>query len=296
MQALMKWDDVPIFLSIARAGSLSGAASALSVTHSTVYRRLAALEDALGCRLFTRSSGRYRLSAVGEEVLGHAEAAEAALLSMERSVQAAATRPSGSVTLTAPEPLLPLIAPHLAPFRTAYPEIALSVRFSDRFYDLTRGEADVAVRPVPRPPEGVVGRRVAGVAWSIYGLAGMDPEQCSRVPWADYGEELARLEAARWQADQPDGGPVMLSVNSVPAMQAVIAEAGCRGLLPCFVGDPDPRLQRLSPPIPEAASALWLLVHPQLRRSPAIRALLDHLWDALRDEVPLLEGRSQAVG
>jgi DNA-binding transcriptional LysR family regulator len=199
-------------------------------------------------------------------------------------------RPEGVVRLTAPESLLPLLAPLAATFREAHPAIELQMAFSDRFLDLSRQEADVAVRPTSSPPEDLVGRRIAAIAWSTYApVSGDRPDD---LPWAVYGDELRQLAAAQWCARHHGDEPTLLTVNSVPAMAQVICQAACRGLLPCFVGDPDPHLLRLRPPIDGAESALWLLVHPDLRRTARVRALLDHLWDGLQDHVALLEGRA----
>ena len=277
----MKWDDVQIFLAVARA-------EALGVNHSTVYRRLGQLEQDLGARLFDRDGKQYTLTAAGAAALEHAAAAEAAMLHLGRAVAGQDLAPAGTVTLTAPESLLPLLAPHLAPFRAAFPAIDLRVLFADRFLDLGRREADVALRPTPQPTEGqAVGRRIAGLAWAVYG-----PVAGEARGWSAYDASLGHLGAEHWRQQHHGGEPVLLSVNSVPAMREVLCAAGCRGLLPCFVGDRDPTLQRLTDPIPEAGSALWLLVHPDLRGTARVKALTDHLWSALRAEAPLLEGQA----
>jgi len=284
----LRWDDVQVFVEVARQGSLTGAGQALGVDHSTVYRRLQQLERDLGVALFHKERGRYRLSEAGEMALAHAQAADDSLVAFRRTVTGHDDRPEGAVRLTAPEALLILLAPLAASFRDAYPGIELQMAFTDRFLDLGRQEADVAVRPTPSPPEELAGRRIAGIGWTTYApVSGERPED---LPWAVYGDELSQLAAARWCAEHHGHDPVQLTVNSVPAMAQVICQAGCRGLLPCFVGDADPHLLRLRPPIDEAASALWLLVHPDLQGAARVRALLDHLWSGLQAHAALLEG------
>lgn len=288
----LSWDDLRVFLAIVRSGSLTQASSALGVNASTVHRRLGALEKSLQARLFDRDPTGLTPTAAGEAMVPLAEQVETDVLSVVRSIAGHDQAPEGPVRLTAPESLLPVLVETLASFRSAYPAIDLTVQFADRYFDLTRREADIAVRPSLTPPEDAVGRRVATVAWAVYAQAGTPSEG---LPWATYTEELQRLAASAWWEREHAGDPVLLGVNSVPAMHTVVACSPCRGLLPCFVGDADPTLVRITPILPEAGSALWLLVHPDLRRAARIRVLLDTLWQALSDRRDQFEGR-QAPG
>lgn len=282
----LRWDDLRVFLAVARKGTLTEAAADLGVNASTVHRRLAQLEETLGARLFDRSATGLTPTAAGEATGPLAERIEDDVAELWRQIAGQDARPKGTVRLTAPESMLPLLVETLAQFREAHPDIELLVEFSDRFVDLARREADVAVRPVPTPPDDVVGRRVGKVAWTLYVARRWADEP---RPWVRYALALTRLPAYRWQAEHEDGGFGM-AVNSVPAMQQVIACSPCQGLLPCFVGDADPELVRLRDPIPEAESQLWLLAHPDLRRAARVRALLDALWDGLVTFRDLLEG------
>jgi len=282
----LRWDDLRVFLAVTRRGTLTAAAADLDINASTVHRRLAHLEEVLGTRLFDRSASGVASTAAGEAMLPLAERVEEAVTELWREVAGRDARPRGTVRLTAPESMLPLLVESLAAFRADYPEIDLLVEFSDRFVDLARREADVAVRTVASPPDEAVGRRVAAVAWTVYVARRW---RTGSLPWVRYALDLTRLSAARWQAREADGEP-SVAVNSVPAMHRMIACSPCRGLLPCFVGDADPELVRLADPIPEAGSQLWLLVHPDLRRTTRVRALIDALWDALVAQRPLLGG------
>lgn len=283
-----RWDDLRVFLAVARRGTLTEAAGDLGINASTVHRRLAQLEAVMGARLFDRAATGLSPTASGEAMVPLAEAVEEDVFALWGAVAGRDSRPRGTVRLTAPESLLPLLVESLAAFREAYAAIELLVEFSDRFVDLARREADVAVRPVPRPPEVAAGRRVATVAWTAYAARRWAAEP-ALLPWVRYALALERLPAARWQARQ-DLGPRTMAVNSVPAMHQVVRCTPCRGLLPCFVGDAEPELVRLHDPIPDAASQLWLLVHPDLRRTTRVRVLLDALWEALVAHRPLIEG------
>jgi len=282
-----RWDDLRVFLAVVRRGTLTEAAVDLGINPSTVHRRLAQLEAALGARLFDRSAAGLSPTAAGEAMTPLAERIEEDVAALWTAVAGQDARPRGTVRLTAPESMLPRLVEPLAGFRRDFPEIELLVEFSDRFVDLGRREADVAVRPAPEAPEQAAGRRVSAVAWTVYAARGHASQE---LPWVRYAFDLTRLLAARWQASRDDGAAAM-AVNSVPAMHEVIACSPCRGLLPCFVGDADPVLIRLDDPIPEAESQLWLLAHPDLRRTTRVRVLLDALWDALVAERDLFEGR-----
>lgn len=284
----MRWEDVQTVLALARGGSLAAAGRTLGVAASTVWRRLEALEGDTHTQLFEREG--WALTEAGEGVLPLCERVEAEMLALDRAVAGHDTRPVGQVRITAPEALLPLLSAPLVAFREAHPAIDVHATFTDEMLDLARREADVAVRPTLDPPESAVGRRIAAVAWAVYGPTSVDRDRCDTLPWAAYTSALDRLAAVRWhQATYGDVSPVM-SVNTVPAMQCVVGTAACRGLLPCFVGDPDPRLQRLDGPIPQAGSALWVLTHADLRRTARVRLLVSHLTEALLEHRPLLEG------
>jgi len=288
MQSL-RWHDVSVFLAVLRAGSLGRAAKALGVNHSTIWRRMNAMSEALGVAVVVRTPTGYALTLAGAAILPHAERVEEEVFALQRAAAGTNAVPAGPVVVTAPESMAPVLTPLLFAFRARHPNITVELRTGDRFFDLDRREADVAVRPGPAPPENTVGRRVCGVAWTVYGPAELDDEEARALPWLAYSESLSRLAAVRWRKSYA-AHPVLLTVSTVPAMAIALRHGQTRGMLPCFVGDGVEGIRRLKPPLSEAASALWLLVHADLSRAARVRLFVDHAWESLVANRAMLEG------
>lgn len=289
---LENWDDLRLFLAVARAGSLSGAARALGVNHSTVFRRIGAFETALGVRLFDRLPNGYSLTAAGEEMRESALRVEEEIATLGRKVTGQDLRLSGTVRITTVDMLaLWLLPRHLAEFRSGYPGIEIELVVGNAAVSLSRREADVALRVGNQPPETLVGRRVGRLVFAIYRSAGAPSHEGASLeeqPWIGFDTEHAAL-ARRFAEFLPDVRPVC-RVNSVAAAIAA-ARAGI-GLapLPCGVADLDPDLVRIAS-LPETFTLdLWLLTHEDLRQTARIRAFMDFLAAALADEASLLEG------
>lgn len=297
---MLSWDDLRVLLQIARAGSAGRAAARLGVHPATVFRRLNAAERNIGVRLFERRPSGYVATAAGEELLAVAEPIEQEVAELERRIAGRDTRPSGTVRLTTTDTLLfRLLTPHLASFRRSCPEIDLHVVVSNRFLDLTRHDADIAIRPTLSPGGTLVGRRISAIASAVYGRDGEPADGAPPHPadreWVVPDESLAQLPARQWLAERGAARRPVYRVNTlVGALEAAKAGIGL-AVLPCFMGDAEPGLRRLGPPVPELVSELWLLTHEDMRRVARVRALIDFLADALRGERPLLEGRRPHV-
>ncbi len=286
----MRFDEILTFLAVARSGGLVGAAETLGINHSTVYRRLESFETRIGAKLFVRGTSSYVLTPVGERAIGRAETIEREMRELERALHADDGEPFGRLVLTTPEAALPLVTPALAEFRTRYPKVALTGVFEDRFLDLTKREADVAIRFSEKAPSHLIARDVGAVAWGVF-HAGEGP--ADDMPWASYGDAMKHIPQARWRRDTYGDDGVTMRVNSVPAMSAVIAGGGCRGLLPCFVGKTS-GLTMFGPQVPVGNARLWVLYHPDMRRSQRVRLLVDHLAEALAVHADALAGCSRA--
>jgi len=282
--------DLRTLLAIAREGTLAGAARRLRVNHSTVFRRLAAIEARLGTRLFERQGGSYATTAAGEDLLRTAERVEAEVEALERRLSGQDLRLTGNLRLTAPDDIAEaLLMPLLAEFRQAYPDITVELAVDNRMLNLTRREADIALRPTRRPPENLAGRRVAALASAVYGAAQTAVDPTER--WIAWEEGAGPPLAARWIAERVDRSAVGYRSNSM-LNQASAARAGLGlAVLPCFLGDSDPTLRRVEGPLPELATELWLLTHPDLQRTARIRVLLDLLYDRLGRQRDLFEGK-----
>ena len=288
VSGLGDWDDLRYLLAVGRAGSLSGAARRLGVNHSTVFRRLGALEARLGVRLFERLPGGYAATAAGEDLLRGAARIETEALQLDRRLAGRDLSLSGSLRLTAPDDVAEhLLTAPLAGFRRSYPEISLEVVIDNRMLSLTKREADVALRPSSRPPEVLVGRRVGPLASALYGTDGTAPET---APWIAWEEGGGPPDVARWVEQQVAPERIVYRSNSMLHLLAACRAGVGVALLPCFLADPEPALERLAPPDTALTTELWLLTHPDLRRSARVRALLDFLFEALRPMRPKLAG------
>jgi DNA-binding transcriptional LysR family regulator len=165
--------------------------------------------------------------------------------------------------------------------------------------NLTRREADIAVRPIPEPPETLVGRRIAQIGHAVYGSqaylsrhGGKDP---ARLEWLGLDDTLAATVIGRWMRENVPQAQIGLRVDALPALR----DAACSGigvaLLPCYLGDGDERLRRVAALAdPGVRSALWLLTHSDLRHTARVRAVMDVLAAGLICEQVLFEGRRQA--
>jgi DNA-binding transcriptional LysR family regulator len=301
MQGHAHWDDLRSFLAIARTGSLQGAARMLGINHSTAFRRLNALEARLGVRLFDRSARGYALTVAGEHMLASAERVENEILGLERRLLGGDVRLSGVLRVTTADTLLHgLLGPHLRAFQEAYPGIELELITGNAFFDLSKREADVALRPSRHPGDAMVGRRLGEIAVALYAardyLAARGRreslEQLAGHALITGDASLAHLPATRWLVERAPAGASVLRCNSWLS-QLAAARAGL-GLaaLPCFLADPAPELVRVLPPQPALAGELWLVTHPDLRRTARVRAFMEMLARGLRRERALLEGRT----
>lgn len=290
-------EDLRLVRSISEAGTLTSAARRLAVDHSTAFRRLDAVEARLGVRLFERGRDGYTPTVAGETAIAAARRVLAELDEVERRLVGQDLRPSGVVRVTTADTLLDFLAPFLADFRSTHPEIMLEMVVSNAFFTLTKRDADVAIRPAATAPENAVGRRVTRLATAPYAA----PEYLARRPqsedlrahdWIGPDDSLDHLASARWMRAMLSPGAVVCRGNSLMALRAA-ARAGLGvAPLPCYLGDPDPSLRRVRPPLREMDSALWLLTHPDLRRVARIRTFLDSASAWLAGQRYLIEGEA----
>ena len=287
------WDDARIVLAVRRAGSLTGAAAQLGVSHPTVFRRIRDVEAGFGVRLFERSRSGYVATTAGEAVAEAAIAMEEQFIALERRLHGADLRPAGSVRITTADTLMASFLPALLhQLCTRFPEIKLEISTSNAPLDLSRREADVALRFGSAQPSYLVGRRLGEVATAIYRTRrAAAPTRLADARWVGPGDGLSHLASYRWIADAGFAARVALRVNSfIDVRHAIRAGIGI-GILPCYLGDSDPELRRIGSPLPALSSPFWILTHPDLQRVVRIRAVMETLpalIDPLRD---LLAGK-----
>jgi len=297
----VSWDDFRLIKAIADHRSLTGAAEALGVNHSTVFRRLADTEKRLGMPLFERHRTGYGLTPAGEEMVALAERMDRDVTSFSRKLAGQTLTPSGEVRVTTNDTLLVhLLMPVIATFRKAYADIRVDVVLSNQALNLSKRDADIAIRATDNPPETLVGRRVAAIVWAVYGRAidfpeasggaGIAPASLFGHDWVSLGDQFGHLKAARYVREHVPPEHVALKINTVLGLAEAVAEGIGVGPLPCFIADRNPALVRLTAHNPEFSTGLWLLTHPDLRASPRIRAFLDCAAAELVKIRPLVEG------
>jgi DNA-binding transcriptional LysR family regulator len=293
---MLSWDDFRYVKAIADTRTLGGAATELGVNHSTVFRRLAQIEEQLGSRLFERSRTAYALTPCGEEMVRLAERMGEDIVTFERQVTGHDLRPSGELRVTTNDTVLVhMLTGVFAAFRNTYPEIVLDVVVSNQALNLSKRDADVAVRATDRPPEALIGRRVASIAWAVYAASGktetFDPENDARAfEWIGFGDNLANLKAAKWLKDS--GGRVIYRINTVLGLAEAAAAGIGLAVLPCFIGAATPGLQRLTDPLPDLVNGIWLLTHADLRQTARVRAFMDFAASEIAKKRKMIEGLS----
>jgi DNA-binding transcriptional LysR family regulator len=288
--------DLRLALAIGEAGTLLGAARRLGIDHSTAFRRLVALERAVGARLFERTRAGYAPTAAGEAVIDAAQRVDEEMAGLERKLAGADLRPSGVLRVTITDSAVDLITPMFAAFQAAHPQIVLEVAISNQFFTLSRRDADVAIRPSVDVPEDLIARRIAGVASALYAAPSYVERRkrwaLAEHDWLASDDSLSHLGSARWLRRQVPLERVVYRASSLVPLQ-VAARAGMGvAALPCYLGDRDPALVRVKGPIADMAATLWVLLHPDLRRVARIRAFVDFIVPELEQQRPLLEGRS----
>lgn len=294
----MDWDDLRIFLAIARAGSLTGAAQALGVNQSTVSRRLAAMEAHLRARLFDRGPGGLALTGAGSEIVATAEQVEQAFIGIDRRVAGRDEHVSGRLLVTC-TPLMAnqWLAPHCARFLQAHPNVDLELETSVRHANLARRAADVALRATADPPETLIGRKVLRPAFAVYAAAPLaeslrgEPAP-GKMDWIGWGSDTNnRIMITPFYPD----ARIRHRVDDLQAMLTAARAGIGPAVLPCYAADPEPRLARVyAEPIRDTKLDWWVLWHPDVRHTAAVRAFTRYIHDAFLADRDLFRGARPA--
>ncbi|HMN70774.1 MAG TPA: LysR family transcriptional regulator [Rhodoblastus sp.] len=272
------WDDLRHFAAVARRGSLSGAARALGVNHATVARRLAALESALGAKLFERRASGYALNARGRAVMEQASRMEEAVATLGRASPSAVV--AGLVRVTAtPAVADAFLLPRLARLRRLHPALDLEIVADSRSLSLQRHEADIALR-LTRPRDGeIVARKLATIRYGFFATAASRAamDAGGEPVFVGFDEANAHVPEALFLARHFAGRRIAFRVNSQTAQAAAAAQSLGVALLPRFLGARDKRLMAvdLAPAPPDRS--LWLLMRRDAQRPAAVRAVVDFL-------------------
>jgi DNA-binding transcriptional LysR family regulator len=285
----LRWDDLKVLLALHRRGSLKRAAEELGVNISTVSRRLDALEELLGAHLFDRTPDGVRPTAAAEQLVPHAEGMERAALGFVRGLEGFEVEVEGVVRITAPPGLVDsFIAPALPELCDAHPRLRIQILASVGYADLTRREAELALRMV-RPAAGdFVATRLASHSWCVVAspahaatLGKLREPDATR--WVTWGEELAHLPDARWLAAHVSRERVVLETSSMTAqLEAVRAGIGAMVVPRPYAVLPGLVAVRCSAAIEKSLAALpegtlWLVGHRALREVPRIAVVWEWL-------------------
>ena len=280
------WDDLRLFLNIARLGGLSAARTATGLSAATLGRRVTALERAMGEPLFVRSQSGYRLTQAGEDLLARAEDVEAAMLSLRRwkegNIGSRVVRVSAGPWTSA------FVAGHIGEIWTVADRFGLEFVTANQKIDIGRRNADLGIRSERPTEQWLAGRLIGRVAHALYSGLNL-VNGIAAGYFVGVAGEGAQIQSARWlQAHH--GDRIGLRGNDAMSVRELVAAGAGLGVFPCFVGDSDARLVRIATPIRELETEQWLVSHHEERHDPSVRAVGDRIAALMRQHGALFRG------
>jgi DNA-binding transcriptional LysR family regulator len=297
----LDWNDLRYFLAVCRAGTLVGAARSLHVRHSTVGRRVEALEAALGVSLFMRAPDGFVLTEAGSGIVSLAEEAERAVAAVERRVAGGDKRIDGIVRVTTSESFSGFLMRRLPELRAQHPTLTVEVLSGNASLDLMRREADLAIRFMETTQADLICKRLCDAGWSLYASetylarAGnpRTPTDLARHDIIGFDETMARSPGAIWLEEHKAGARVVVRCNSLmSALNASIAGMGVT-VLPCFLAEAQPSLRRLTDEV-LATRAIWVVFHPDVAQIRRVRTVIDFVSTIIGKEATTFRGERAA--
>ena len=297
--AMENWDDLKFVLAIANAGNLASAARTLGVTHSTVSRRLSALEDRMGTRLFERLPEGFVPTASGEQAAKAARRMETEVLDLDARIMAQDAELEGPLRVTAAQLLFQVqVAEIMQRFAERHPRIELEMLAANEVLSLQRREADVAIRVTDNPDEHLFGRRATGQNRAYYMSKDFarrarevmevshdaTPLPCVTFKW--WGKGVPKEIRVKYP-----GAYVSLVADDMIALMAAVRAGMGIGRLPCFLGDPAPDLVRVPGIEPSRYFDIWILTHPDLKNVARIRTFMRFAAEAFKTKSGLYLGQ-----
>ena len=291
----MDWDDARMFLAFAREGSFSAAAKRLGVQHSTISRRIHALEKDLATPLLERSATGYVMTEAGQQLMESASNMERELLHFEASSSGQADAPSGDLHVTAIANMgSTILMPLFARFNAAYPSINLRVEVTNNSVRLAERDADVALRQTNTPGETLIGTRLATVASAVYG----SKDYCASVSAGRAAEKWVGVDCCDYHRTWTKQAWPQLDhsfcVDDTSLTVAALKEGLGVGFLPCFLGDNEPSLVRFREPEKKHELGLWLLYHRDLKRTKRVILFRQHMQREIEALSSVFDGTAVA--
>lgn len=287
----MNWDDLRYFLAVARCGSISGAARQLDVQHSTVSRRMRQLEEKQSARLLERKKSGYELTPAGEILMQSASKMESEVLAVDGALPGKDANLVGPLRVTAINNMASsILMPMFARFSEMHPQVELHVIVSNTDASLSQREADIAIRLTNSPTDTLIGKRIVTVASTIYGSRSYLErlrQQGTEPKWI--GVECCDFHKTWTKQSCGNRSHNFISDDTLLTLAAIREGLGV-SFLPCFMGDQDPKLERYCDPDPANNLGLWVLLHPDLKRTARVLAFREHMANTINEKRELFEG------
>lgn len=285
MQTKLQLTDLETILALARGGTLANAAQRLHVDSSTVFRNLKRIEKQLGSAAFTRSRAGYVATELGQALARHAEIIESELEAARAEAACQSFGLEGSVSVTSTDLILnALVIPALAPLRQQHPRLTLELLASNDLANLSKRDADIAVRATRKPPQHLVGRKLGPLRYQLFvnpALMHSPDVAPDQLPWVAPDDLLPEHPSIAWRRKHFPKAQVSYKASSVLSLLHA-AESGLGvAVLPALFASQSPRLMALSEPLDDCTGEIWLLTHPDTRHLHRIKAVFDRLAEGI---------------
>jgi len=299
--AHMNWDDLRFVLALGRSGTLTGASKSLGVHYTSVARRVKQFEDSLGTRLFDHHPRRQVLTPAGEELMRVAERMENEVFAVDRELLGKDARLSGPLRIATLDTIAMYHSRDLAEFAELHPAVELDVTVGYGVQNLSRREADIAMRTTRNPPEHLVGRKVATLRFAPFAMPEL-VERCGAEtaseawPWVEWADQAGGSAWKSWLDQATIGTRTVITVDNGAVFTQLVESGSCAGFLPAVSAALNPGLQRIGPWRPELDTPLWILTHPDLRDTARIRAFMNFMAPRMKAAHPLPEADDDGAG
>ncbi|OUR95663.1 hypothetical protein A9Q84_14270 [Halobacteriovorax marinus] len=285
------WEDLKYFMALAKEKRLQKAAKLIKSNHTTVYRRILNFEEKFEIKLFESTPSGYFLTPAGEELYHKLEGLEERMDTIFNSIQGLDTKLKGRILITTTPSIATTFLPKIIKkFQQKWPDLFVDLKVSNQFYNLSKREADIAIRPASDVPLHLIGRNLGELNFAIYGSKSYFKGNKTREDFLKnidkhnfivLDESLEHLKSKKWLDSKLKDDSRIYKVDDLTVMAKMCSDGVGLGLMPHYFADIYKNLEVIHEPKEFVGSHLWILTHKNMSKVPKVKTCTDFLYEEI---------------